>query len=211
MRRIPILAGLCLSLAPAFAQRTTLAAPETFGALGGTQELRVTAPPKVAWKVRDRPGISVGTPPRVFFQFGEVTSGKGNGTIKVVVPPNTENAGRTGAIGIEFMQPADAGGNFSSSHSSVTVKQLAFTAAPASLNFTAAGGTRSVAITADSDWQVTASSDFLTVTPRSGSAGTTLSITCPPFPARLPVRFRAGSVTLANGSLSRTVAIQQSR
>jgi len=211
MKRVLTAACLVFSAAGLRAQRDPLSSPETFSSLGGTQELRVTLPPNVSWKVRNRPSITTSDTRPPFFQLGEVTSGRGNGTVKVIVPPNTEMAGRSAPLGIEVTPPADAGGNGVTYTTGVTVKQLAFAASPTSLNFLAGGGTKTVTLTADSDWQVTAAATHLTVTPRNGTAGATLSITCPTFPSSLPVRFRAGSVTVSNGAVSRTIAANQSR
>lgn len=202
---------LTLSATLLQAQRNPLSTPETFPSTGGTQELTVTVPANVGWKVSTRPSISTSETRPPFFQLGEVTSGKGNGTVKLIVPPNTEMSGRVAPLSIEVMPPADGNGNASVYITSVNVKQLAFTVSPASLNFQTGGGTQSVTLTADGDWQVTDATNYLTVTPRSGRAGTSLSITCPPFPSALMVRFRAASVTVSNGPVSRTIAIRQSR
>jgi len=211
MKRVLMAACLVLSAMGLRAQRDPISSPETFSSLGGTQELRVTLPPNVRWQVRNRPTITTSDTRLPFFQLGEVTSGKGNGTVKVIVPPNTEMAGRTAPLGIEVTPPADAGGNAVTYSTSVTVKQLAFTVSPTSVNFVAGGGTRTETLTADTDWQVTSASPHLTVTPRNGAAGATLSITCPTFPSSLPVRLRAGSVTVSNEVVSRTIAANQSK
>lgn len=211
MLRSTLTAILALFALAMQAQRSPLATPETFLSLGGTQELKVTVPANMRWKVMNRPPISTSDTRPPFFTFGEVISGKGNGAVKVIVPPNTEAGGRVGQISIEVTSPADANGNFVTSTTSVPIKQLAFAVSPMSLNFLAGGGTQTVTLTADSDWQVTDATSYLTVTPRSGSAGVNLSITCPPFPSGLPVRFRAASVTLSNGTVSRTIAIRHSK
>ena len=81
----------------------------------------------------------------------------------------------------------------------------ALAVAPSSLDFAAAGGTETVAVTSDIGWTASADAAWLTVTPASGDGDGTVDITA----AANDGSARSATVTVSGSGLTQTVTVTQ--
>jgi hypothetical protein len=123
------------------------------------------------------------------------TSGTNNGTITVTYDKNSSASGRSGTITISAPSVSDV---------VVTVNQAGATLAvtPASQSVTAPAGTTTFSVASNTTWTVTESVSWLSVSPMSGTANGTLTVTYDQNTSTTP---RTGQITVTVAGLTPVV------
>ncbi len=170
------------------------ASPTSLSFASGASSSPVAITANVSWTATDNQTWITVTP----------TSGANNGSLSVSVTANTGTAARAGtvtvsgagisrAIAVSQAGVATPGNNLTVSSASVSLGAAASTSSP-------------VAITANVSWTVTDDQTWLSASPTAGSGNgaVTLSAT-----ANTGAASRSGTVTVAGGGITRTIAVTQ--
>jgi hypothetical protein len=129
-------------------------------------------------------------------------SGTNGGTAVATAEANTGSA-RTATVTL-------TGGGIMRSvnitQAGVSLPATALTVTPASLDFSAAAGSQSIAVASNTGWTAAGSATWLTVTPASGANSGTVNVT---VAAHTGSSARTAAVTLTGGGITRTVNVTQ--
>jgi hypothetical protein len=128
-------------------------------------------------------------------------SGSNNGTIVVTAAANTATSQREGIVTV-------SGGGIDQiiSITQATDAPPTLTVSTSTLNFTAAGETKSVTITSNDSWTAVKDAEWITVTPPSGSNNGTISVTAA---ANTTTSQRTGFVAVTGGGIMRIITVTQ--
>jgi hypothetical protein len=174
--------------APALSVSTTSL---SYAAAGSSQNITVTA--NVGWTAGSSAAWATVSP----------ASGSGNGTVSVTAAANT-GAARTATVTLtgsgltRTVSITQAAAGTPPSTNSLTVS-------PDTLDFAVAGASENVSVSANLSWTAVSSATWATVSPASGFANGTVSVTA----AANTGAARTATVTLAGGGITRTVTVRQ--
>ncbi len=159
-----------------------------FEASSSIQDIQISS--NTSWEISSLPSwISV-----------DKNSGSGNSLIKVTAEDNPNTTERYGEFVLS--QP----GLTSSVTIKVHQKGKVFTVATTQLNFTDKPDSQDVSISTDGNWQATSSTDWISVSPQSGTGNATLSIS---VTENETDEERNGIVTISMGDATATIAVVQ--
>jgi hypothetical protein len=140
------------------------------------------------------------------------SSGTGNRTLGIAATANPATSSRTAVI--EIYDGCTDCGTGAPLLGTVTVTQDAATStpapalsvSPASLDFAAAGGALSIAVSSGTSWTVSSSASWATLSAASGSGNGSVTVTAS---AHSGTTSRTATVTVSGGGLTRTVDVTQ--
>lgn len=168
---------------------TVTPATLSFSSAAGSSAVTVTS--NTNWSVTDNQAWISVTP----------TSGTNNGSVSVSVTQNTGTASRSGTVTF-------TGGGITRT---VSVTQApstgnTLTVAPTSLSFSAPAGSSTVSVTSNVSWTVTDNQTWISASPTTGAnnASVIVSVT-----QNTGTTSRSGTVTIAGGGITRTIAVTQ--
>ena len=146
-----------------------------------------------SWRVRDDTDWLSKTP----------KTGDGNGTSKIEFKANTTGAARTGIISVTVGNEVKE--IVVTQNASSTTKSLAVS--PSNSSVGSSSGSTTFAVTSNVSWTVSDNAAWVTVSPTSGSNGSTLKAT---YSANTSSQSRTATITTSGGGLSKTVTLTQS-
>jgi glucuronoarabinoxylan endo-1,4-beta-xylanase len=157
------------------------------GSAAGSSNVTVTS--NVSWTATDNQSWITVSP----------ASGTNNGTVSVSVTANTGSGSRSGTVTI-------SGGSIIRTVS-VTQSGVAnnLTVSPSSLNPGSVAGSSNVSVTSNVSWTAIDNQSWITVSPASGTNNGTVSVSVTANTGAS----RSGTVTIAGGSITRTVSVTQ--
>jgi hypothetical protein len=182
--------------APAPPATTLTVSPTSldFAAAGGTETFTVSS--NTSWTVGSSATWLSVSP----------ASGSNDGTVTLTASANTSTASRTATVTV-------SGGGITRT---VSVTQDAYvppattlTVSPASLDFAAAGGSKTFTVSSNTSWTVTApnnSKQWLSISPASGSNDGTVTLT---VAENKSAAQRSTTVTVSGGGITRTITVTQ--
>lgn len=128
------------------------------------------------------------------------TSGSNDGTVSIKVEENKNTTERSAIITVKY------------ENNNITVKvnqaaaDVQLTASPTSLSFTGSGGSENITISSNTDWTVSSSQSWCTVSPLSGNNNGTITVT---VSANDTSSKRSAAITIKNGNVTREISITQ--
>ena len=132
----------------------------------------------------------------------ENATGSNSGTITAIAAANTSTSERTATITITGVGAEDK---------TVSVTQAGFvytlTVNPTSLNYTAAGESKTVTITSNTTWSATSSENWLTISPASGNNNGSITAVAE---ANTSAQQRTATITISGENVeSKTISVTQ--
>ncbi len=160
----------------------------SFNPFAGSKQFAVTA--TGSWTVSDNSAWITVSP----------SSGTGNGTVAVNVTENTATTGTTQRVGTVTITGCN-------STKTVLILQdpCNIAVSSISLNFSDMEGSKQISVTSNSSWTATDNSDWITVSPLSGTGNGTVTVNV----LRNAGSIRSGEVTIIGCSSSKIVNIKQ--
>jgi hypothetical protein len=132
------------------------------------------------------------------------TSGSNNGTITVNVDENTSTSARSATITVR------AGDKSATVTVSQAAANIVLTVSPTELSFAQNGGSENVSITSNTNWTVSSSVSWCTVSPTSGSNNGTITVT---VNANDTTSERSATITVkdTNSNVTREIVVTQAK
>jgi hypothetical protein len=163
----------------------------SFTAGGGSQSIAVSS--NTGWTVASSESWASVSP----------ASSANNGTVTVTTSANASTGQRTATLTV-------SGGGITRTvnltQNGTTAPSYTLNVSPASLSFAASGGSQSFAVSSNTNWTVSSSESWATVTPASGTNSGTVTVIAATHTGNSP---RTGILTLSGGGLTQTVAVTQ--